>query len=1025
MLWWRGLRSRPLVDLLLLALSAVAVATAVLGPLLVRAVEQSSVADTVAVAGVANTSLAVVVNGDAKQDLAPLVANAKAALEPVRSGPARELWAPLQQWTESTANVAWQTADQDRGGGATYSRLRVADGCPGLTLTAGVCPVLPGQALVSTSDVTQQGVAVGDTLSYRLTGVDGSRSFRVVGTYDPTTVATPLTRPGQQSYTTSVTTGDPLVVDAAVVTSLPVQTQVSARVVLARPVVVSDLPLLRESVDELGSGVLTQGLTLIIDTRLPDVLDRVTRRTDAAVVLVGVVEAQSLALALFAVVVVLTRVARARSAEWGAGRLLGVPRRRWCSSVYVEPALVLLLGVPVGFAAAAGVAHAAVRSGLRPQTPLEPWRWPVLVAGAGAGLLVLLALVAVSLPSLRRPLAELVSERSEAVGTTPAGAVAQTAVVLLALGTVYVLLAGDVLGGRGPQLGLLAPALFALALAVLGVRLAVVLVRRRARRPARFLVGLVVARQAARIPSSLSPAVVVAVGVALLVFAGQVLALSVRNAELKAEATTGAATVLTVGAPRGTDLVAAVERADPGGREAMAVHERASLGTTGAERIVAVDTSRLATVATWAPRWAGVADLAAALRPPTGAPVELRGRRVDVRFDLVRVRPQPPLADTVGPATPELTLTVDTGPRWVTVVLGTVERKDRLTAAIPCTGGCRVVALGLRSGPQQPYTASLRITAVGTDEQQVGDARGSLTTPGRWHPQVGAYYDPDPDAFAATEAGPGGLKITFTDRAGGGAPAVAPSDVVDPLPVLLGPRTEVQPFAGMDSTAYGTGLAADPQLVRVVGRAQVLPRALDDGVLTDLRTASALVDPQDDSSTAEVWLAPGAPPGIEASLTASGFVVTGREQLADTSAALLREPATRGASVAQTVARAAVLLTLLALVAARVVDAPRRRADWRSIADAGVRARTLRRLAGVEIAVPALLAVVLGTASGVVAVLLSAPRLPLVDLSTPGPPLALGLDWSLVLLAALVSAVVVVVVAVVGAVLETRPAAVS
>ena len=72
MLWWRALRSRPAVDLLLAALSALAVTIAVLGPLLVRAVEQATVADTVASAGVEGTSLSVYADGEAKGELEPL-----------------------------------------------------------------------------------------------------------------------------------------------------------------------------------------------------------------------------------------------------------------------------------------------------------------------------------------------------------------------------------------------------------------------------------------------------------------------------------------------------------------------------------------------------------------------------------------------------------------------------------------------------------------------------------------------------------------------------------------------------------------------------------------------------------------------------------------------------------------------------------------------------------------------------------------------------------------------------------------
>ena len=108
-------------------------------------------------------------------------------------------------------------------------------------------------------------------------------------------------------------------------------------------------------------------------------------------------------------------------------------------------------------------------------------------------------------------------------------------------------------------------------------------------------------------------------------------------------------------------------------------------------------------------------------------------------------------------------------------------------------------------------------------------------------------------------------------------------------------------------------------------------------------------------------------------------------------------------------------------MAARVADVSRRLQDWRSLRDAGLPTRALRRLAFVEIAVPAVLGTVVGLLSGVVASLLAAPRLPLVDLSTPGPPLDLGVDWPSVLGTGAVVVGVILLIAAGGAQLETRP----
>ncbi|MGI3780232.1 MAG: hypothetical protein ACRYG2_05585 [Janthinobacterium lividum] len=67
-----------MVDLLLVLLSTLAVATGVLGPLLVRAIEQETVAATVT--GVDHSSLTVYETGRPMDDRGPLVCGTQAAM---------------------------------------------------------------------------------------------------------------------------------------------------------------------------------------------------------------------------------------------------------------------------------------------------------------------------------------------------------------------------------------------------------------------------------------------------------------------------------------------------------------------------------------------------------------------------------------------------------------------------------------------------------------------------------------------------------------------------------------------------------------------------------------------------------------------------------------------------------------------------------------------------------------------------------------------------------------------------------
>ena len=206
----------------------------------------------------------------------------------------------------------------------------------------------------------------------------------------------------------------------------------------------------------------------------------------------------------------------------------------------------------------------------------------------------------------------------------------------------------------------------------------------------------------------------------------------------------------------------------------------------------------------------------------------------------------------------------------------------------------------------------------------------------------------------------------------------------------------------------------------MVGRAAVLPRALTDGVLVDLRDAQSLSDPANDEATSEVWLAPNAPADIEQRLTAQGITVLSREHLADTRQLLLQQGNTRGATVALWIALAGLLTTLLTVVGSRAADAARRRADWLAFRDAGIPPPTIRLLAFVEIAAPNLIGAGVGLAAGLAAIRLGGPKLPLVDMYLAGPPLDLRLAATPIIVIAAAASITIVVIAALGALWETR-----
>lgn len=1021
-LWLQSLRRRPLIGVLLFALSTAGVLTSALGPLLVRAVEQSSLADATTAAGPAGSSIAASFQVERGDDLGLASGDVLSVFAGATKGQADRLWQEPQLSVQTTSSLGWRTAPvKER---EMVSRVASGeDGCAQLMVVAGRCPTRPGEVLDSTADTSRSGAKVGSTLVLTSSS-DRTPGVAVVGVYDPDRSTTlDLLRPTSLAGQLLQLSADPLITTRGQLDTLDLGAQITGRLTLVDGLSAQDEESARTTIDRVKAATVgVSGRLVVFDSQLPTLLDGVDRRVTSASVLILITVVQTDLLTVFALVIALQRLGRARSAEWGIGRLRGMPWRQWLTSIWAEPALALALGLPVGLAGAVAVGTAIVGRSLRAGTPVEWLRWPVLVAAVAAVMIALMALVAVSLRDARRPLIELLQQASDSRRVNLVGVVAQSAVVLLAAAALYQLVAGGVLSSRGSQLALLAPALFAFAMAVVAVRITVVVVRRITARAPRSLTGLVVGRHAARSPSSLSPAIVVAVGVALTVFSTQVLALSVRNQGLRAQATAGADTVLQVAAPADLDLVEAVRSADPTGKFAMAAKEKAASSDGGTSRIVAVDSTRVDAVAPWLAKWLGTGSLAQALHPADTESVMIRGRRVTLTVGDVSLKTSPVEGFPSPAAPPELSLIVQVGNgAWQTVPLGPLQGKSAsYRADVPCPDGCRLVGIDLFVGKGNAYQTTFTITELKTELAKSG-LRPRLTQSGGWRERIGHIGGPNRAESLTATAMPAGLRIRASDTDGEAHNRAVPTDTDDPLPAIIAPGLSVQPFPGMPDVASGTGLDGQSQLIKVVGRATILPRALDDGVLVDLRNAQALSNPTDSEATSEVWLARDAPATIERDLVALGITVLNREHLDDIRQSLLEQGNTRGSVVAVWIALAGLLTALLTLVGARAADAARRRSDWASLRDAGLPSSVLRRLALVEIAVPSLVGVVVGVTSGILAIKLGAAKLPLVDIYTPGPPLDLLV--AAVPLVAIIAGVTAVILAVaaLGAFVETRP----
>ena len=945
-LWIRSVRRRPATAGALVIVAGLTMATAVSGPILLRSVAEAGLRDSVAAAG-HDTDILVSARSDRAADRSRLAATLTGI-----AAAARPPFGPGRVTLLTSDAVRWQSG----------SAVLAAPDCAAVVLTAGRCPAGP-------REVVLPGGRPGDRVTVR-------GSFTVVGGYDPARSGALLHDLTADAGVPLAGSGPPLLVSAQTVTDLPLPVTVAVR---SSPGTfgLDDVPAAQDSVRLVQEQVIAaQTGSVAFTAGLPDVLARADADRQAAATLVFVIAAQALALALAGAAGVMAAIARARTPEWALGRLRG---RRLLAVVGIEPVVLTLSGALAGAAAGWAACRAVIPVIVPGGAPVDLWRAPVLAAGlVTVGALVAAALIA-GLRSARAPVATLLREAADPPRTGRFALVAEATVVALALAAGAQLLLQPRLDGTAGRLALVAPGLIAAALVLIAIRIATALVRRPGHAS---VAGLLVGRSLARSPAQLLRQVPVAVGAALLVFATQLALLSSRNQGLHADAAVGAATVLTVAVPPGADLRALVQAADPSGTSAMAVEERAGSTDTGTSRVIAVDSSRLAAVSAWRPG-PGIP----LLTPALPAPVVLRGSRVTVTVPAASVTPEPSTAAPTDPApTADLVLVVAAPGGWQRIVLGPLDFSHRtLQAALPCAAGCRVVRFELRKSAPTPFDADVTISTVSTDRQTSAELAGGLAGP--WRPVLGVPGPGQPPQATASGSA-AGLRIRAVSYPGDlGAPAVAPADTPDPLPAVLSRGTQAASVAGHPGTVGGTGLDGEPQLLQVVGIADVLPRSLDDGVLVDLGTAAGLADPALTRTTLQVWLAADADPRVTGRLTAAGVRVLGTERQSDAARALGRSTPARAVVADLAVAVAALALVLVLLVAGRVIDTDRRHTLWTVGRLSGLSRGRLMRIAAAEIAAPAGVAVLIGAAAGVLSLTLAGNRLPLFAVGTPGPPL--------------------------------------
>ncbi|MBM2619737.1 ABC transporter permease [Actinoplanes sp. LDG1-06] len=715
-----------------------------------------------------------------------------------------------------------------RSGASTGLPIAYRDGFCEHAKVTGSCPATANDAAISADTARRLKLKAGDTFRLRSATSSIPMTFRVSGVYVHV-------EPGNAYWSDKLFRAqgslDPLFTSLDTFRD-PLLTRQTYAWDLDVP-----LPLLRGDGAYDLNGLVNAAAPrfaaaqLELATPTGKLVDRVREERIAVARGVAIGLGQLAVLAWFAFALAGRFTGRDRRADAGLLKLRGSTARGILRLALSQHLLPLLGGGAAGWVAGFLLAW-PLAGGL----PVTVELWVALLLSLGLVIVVLgialLVLLAVDALQQRAPVAALLRRVPSARADWRSGVV-DLALVALAAGAVYQARQG------GSGLGVVAPALVALAVALLLARL----LRRAADRAGavalragRIRLGLTAVR-VSRQPGTDRVFALVAVTVAMMALALGTFSAGRTERAGRADVELGAPRVLTVTAATRTELLYAVRRADPEGRYAMA----AVVDAGGSPPVLAVDSRRLATVATWRPEY-GPIDALTRFPAPAALPL-VTGDRLTVAVTSRRT------TTTLLGATLQHE---GTGEPVRVEFKGLRPGAGEASAAVPrcaVAPGCRLVAWELFT-PEGSDDGSVTIRSL-TQQNPSGAVLGpaQLADVTHWRSDFSS-----PAVHIATSGG--GLTLTTVP-----AESIKVSVVDSPLPqpvVLAGPTPSTWVF---DDAAVGRfGDPATP--VRVAAAATVLPVLGHEGVLTDLDAARRVAGESDQGGTLQVWLTADAPASV-------------------------------------------------------------------------------------------------------------------------------------------------------------------
>jgi predicted lysophospholipase L1 biosynthesis ABC-type transport system permease subunit len=917
------LRHQPAQAVLVTLLAALVSLSAVLGVAYARAVEDSVQRQTLSDAPVSASGVAVTVTSDKP----PSPDQLRDDLGPVTGA---------DVWGTPIAGAQADGLEVVPGRRHLVSVVTRDDLCDHLAVVQGDClhdaTDETGQALVSTRALSDLGLRIGD----RLPIADGSTNATtpvlqptVVGAYQPFDPAEPywFDRPVTRDAVAGTTTqgGDTVFVDWPTLSGGTWHSMVTTLDVplLADRAGIGQVAAVHRAADRLTAAA--RAVSGSTTTQLPALLQQADQQRRDARAALPLLALQVVVLSLVVLGYVAAASTEQRRPEVALARLRGQQPSAAAGLLVRELGVLVLLGALVGGLLGWGLARLTALVWLAPGTGV-PFRWPMAAAAGLAGLAGLVAATVVAVPTVREPLVTLLRSVPPRSSAVRAG-VGDGVVIALCVAGLVTLLSGD----PGDPSALVAPGLLALAggllLSQAVVPVAGALGRSRLRR-GRLRSGLA-AVAVSRRPALRRLVAIVAVAVALLVFAAGADAVARDQRRVGADQRVGASVVLTVEASSPTALARAVAGADPSRHYATPVLVARGTQDQG-PRSLAVDPASFGGIAFWgrSDRPGAGAPSLAPLQPTGVQPVPLTGTtlRADVTLESAPITPDENEQWLLGPGSnPEpglhrpvtLDASVEDDEGQVHVVhLGQLDAGTaHLGGTLPCPDGCLLRRLDVVRPQSDTGGAELRVTVRLTDGRGPVDLRAGDRG---WSPSA-------PFTPVELSAGSGG-GLTLHSRSFGTSMGAQRSDVPQALPALVAgqlpgtPSTsivDVEPESLVDAPAVEGG-------TRTYERLDTLPAVpgvrREDGtpapsLLVSYDLARRIAGSLAARTEQQVWLGRddhGRETALVRALESSGVQVVGRTSAADEAEHL----ASQGSGLAL---RLALLVGAVALVLAAFV----------------------------------------------------------------------------------------------------------